>query len=763
MHFENLLNSDKIILFDGAMGTSLQNINIPNGIDEKYQGCNEYLNIFAPEIIYDIHKSFLDAGADVIETNTFGANKVILSEYSLEKECYKINFEAVKIAKEAANKYGKFVAASIGPTNKLPSLKQITFDELQDAYRPQIEAFIDASADLILIETAQDLLQVKAALFATFTTLKKHNSNIYVMLSVSLQDNGYMLLGSNIDAIVSLAECFPIISLGFNCSFGPDKMISPLNELNNKWSRLISVIPNAGLPKNVDGKLVYDLSSKDFAKIIESLCDKSFVDIVGGCCGTTPEYIKELNSIIEQYKRRGIKKIPYIGKGSSLFNISTLRQEPPPAIIAERGNVNGSKIFRNLLLNDDYDSMLQFLKKEEDYAHFLDISVAYPGRNEIDDLEKIVSLANKNIIKPICIDSTNPDAIETALKSYAGKPIINSVHFEDGGDKLKKVFEIIRYLPAVMIGLCIDEEGMALKADKKLSIAKRIYDKWVNFYGYKSEDLIIDPLTFSIGAGDKSLRFAGVETLNALKLIKKELPAVNTILGVSNISFGLSKNSRPYLNSIFLKEAIDAGLDMAIIDPKKIIPIANIDDEKRRLCLDLIYGEENSLTNFIKYFSDNAGYFDTKISKNMSDEELIKEKILKGDKIDIEKILQRLLEKYAAIEIINNILLEAMKEVGRLFGEGKILLPFVLESAETMKMSIKYLEPYLEKKKEQKKGTILLATVKGDVHDIGKNLVDIILSNNGYEVHNLGIKVPVEEMCKKYREIKPDAIGMSGL
>jgi 5-methyltetrahydrofolate--homocysteine methyltransferase len=761
MELKDLLKENRLIIFDGAMGTSIQNCTKPIKWD-AFEGCNEYLNLSNPDIIYDIHCSFLEAGADIIETNTFGANEIILNEYHLEKECYNINRKAIEIARKATSKYNAFIAGSIGPTNKLPSLLQTSFDELCKAYKEQVRAFLDLKVDLIIVETCQDLLQVKAILFTIFESLKAYNLDIPVMLSLSLQDNGTMLLGSNIEAIVALAEMYPLFSIGFNCSVGPDKLYEPLKELSEKWSGLISLMPNAGLPKNVEGKLIYDLSPEAFSQSIKHMCDENLIDIIGGCCGTTPEYISELKNVLSPYKRRKTNKITYLGKGSSLFSATLLDQEPKPAIIAERANVNGSKNFRELLMAENFESMLQTLKDEEDYAHFLDLSVAFPGRDEILDLRKIVQLANKSIIKPLVIDSTNPDAIIDAMKNYGGKPIINSVHFEDGGVKLRKIFEAVHLLPACVIALCIDEAGMALTTMKKLEVAKRIYNTWVNEYKYRPEDLIIDPLTFSIGSGDKSLQFAALETLKAIKLIKEELPGIKTILGVSNVSFGLSKNSRPFLNSVFLREAVNYGLDLAIIDPKKIIPEYEINEEKQSICLKLIYGERDSLINFINYFS-NAKDIDVESTVKLNDEELIKQKIIKGDQREIEELIERLLKKYSAIDIINNLLLPSMKEVGDLFGAGKILLPFVLASAETMKRAIEILKPYLEKEKVQEKGTIILATVRGDVHDIGKNLVDIILSNNGYNVINLGIKVPAEEIINKYKETKADAIGLSGL
>jgi 5-methyltetrahydrofolate--homocysteine methyltransferase len=765
MQFSQLLESERIIVFDGAMGTSIQNANVDSSLWQGKEGCNEFLNIVCPEIISKIHLSFLDAGADVVETNTFGANSVVLSEYGLEEDCYKINKAAAEIAKAAVSKYSdRFVAGSIGPTTKLLTLGQIDFDRLYNTYLQQAEALIDGGVDLFIVETCQDLLQVKAAMASIFKLMEEKGLNLPVMLSVTVQDNGLMLLGSNIDAIITLAEKYPVVCLGFNCSVGPDKLYEPLKELSTKWSRLISCMPNAGLPKNKDGVLIYDTDAESFGKFISQQFTENLVDIVGGCCGTTPEYIRKIKDISLNYKKVKRSTDEYAGKASSLFAAFNLTQNPPPALVAERANVNGSKYFRELLAANDFNSMLQVMKDEEDFSHFIDISVAFPERNEIDDLTQIVKLANRSLVKPLIIDSTSFEAIQAALKVYAGKAIINSVHLEDGGVKLNKVFNLIKYFPASVVALCIDEMGMATESEKKFLIAEKIYNIWVDEFNYDPADLIIDTLTFSIGTGDKSLQFAAVQTIEAIKLIKKRLPKVKTILGVSNISFGLAKNSRPFLNTVFLNEAINAGLDLAIIDPKKIIPDYEIVDEKRHICLDLIYGESGSLMRFIEYFSDEKD-ITIKTNEHLADEELIKQKIIKGDKTGLEDILSSLLKKYTAFDIINNFLIESMKEVGDLFGKGKMLLPFVLESAEAMKKSVDFLKPFMDddKNKTDKKGKIILATVKGDVHDIGKNLVDIILSNNGYDVYNLGIKVPAEVILEKYREIKPDAIGLSGL
>jgi 5-methyltetrahydrofolate--homocysteine methyltransferase len=501
------------------------------------------------------------------------------------------------------------------------------------------------------------------------------------------------------------------------------------------------------------------------ADIMYDLVKKYDIDIVGGCCGTTYEHIKKISEKLKTITP-SVKDDNFSAKGlvSSLYTSTSLTQDPPPTLIGERANANGSKAFRELLLKDDFDGMLKVAKDQEGASHLIDVCVAYAGRDEIKDISKFVSMLNQKLIAPIVIDSTDPNAILESLKRYAGKPVINSINLEDGGEKLHQILKIVKYFPAAVIALTIDEKGMAMDAESKFSIAKRIYDIWVNEYNLNPEDLIFDPLTFSIGSGDKTLTYAALETIEAIKMIKQNLKGAKTVLGVSNVSFGLSADSRTILNSVFLSRAVKAGLDMAIVHAVKVIPETNINPEELKLCNNLIDGKEKALDQFIEYFSKREGTFkDKKVDENLPDEEKIKSKLIKGDLTELESLLDSLLINLKPVDIINKILMPAMQEVGELFGSGKMLLPFVLQSAEVMKKSVNYLERFMEKNTSEVKGKIVLATVKGDVHDIGKNLVDIILSNNGYEVYNLGIKVEVQDMIKKAQEVNADAIGMSGL
>lgn len=757
--------SDKILLFDGGMGTTIQQYDIPSDKWSGKQGCNEILNLTYPELIEEIHTKFYEAGADIVETNSFGASRLVLSEYGLEDKVYEINLNAAKIARKAANKFkNKFVAGSIGPGTKLPSLSQISFDDLYKMYKEQILGLIDGGVDLLLIETCQDLLQVKSAVIAAFDLLDEKNLDIPVSVSVTIEQNGTMLLGTDLSAVTTVLRDYPIFSLGINCAVGPDLMYEPLSLLTKLWDRKISCIPNAGLPQNINGKFIYDLTPEKMAEIMADLCEKFNLDFIGGCCGTTYEHIAALRMVANSFKPKPKNKYEYQGEVSSLYTSTKLRQEPPPTLIGERANANGSKAFKELLIAEDFDGMLAVAKEQENNgAHLLDVCVAYAGRDETKDMAKFVSMLNNAINIPLVIDSTEPKVLEEALKRYAGKPVINSINLEDGGTKLHQILEIVKKHPAAVIALTIDEEGMAMTTEKKFEIAKKIYNIWTHDYNFNPEDIIFDPLTFSIGSGDETLKTAAKETLEAIKKIKNKLNGAKTVLGVSNVSFGLSPNAREVLNSVFLQEAVKYGLDLAIVNPAKIIPIHKINEKELNLCLDLIYNKDNALTNFLEYFSKRTDIKEDKDSINIPPEEQLKNKLISGDKSKLESLLDNLLVKYKPIEIINKILIPAMKEVGDLFGAGKMLLPFVLQSAEVMKKSVLYLEKFMDKKDDENKGVIVLATVKGDVHDIGKNLVDIILSNNGYKVYNLGIKVPVEEMIKKAKEVNADAIGMSGL
>jgi 5-methyltetrahydrofolate--homocysteine methyltransferase len=754
----------RIILFDGAMGTNIQRYSISDDVWQGKNGCNEYLNIVAPNIIEEIHANFLDAGADVVETNSFGATRLVLSEYGLEELVYDINYSAARVARKAADRFGKFVAGSIGPGTKLASLGHISYDDLYLMYYEQATALIDGKVDLFIIETCQDMLQIKAAINGCRKAMYEKNVDLPIMVSVTVETNGTLLTGSDLTAVAATIGSYPIFSLGINCALGPDMMYEPLNTLSSSWGGRISCMPNAGLPMNINGKFVYNMDPHRMGEIIDDLLKQFPISIIGGCCGTSYEHIKELRKVCDRHIAP--EPIRFYTKGvvSSIYTATTLHQDPPPALIGERANANGSKAFRELLLKEDFDGMLKIVKEQEDEAaHFVDICVAYAGRDEKKDMARFISMVNRMSMLPAVIDTTEPDVLEVALKRYSGKPIINSINFEDGGKKLHKVLNLIKGFPAAVIGLTIDEDGMAMTAERKLEVAKRIYHVFTEEYGYDPEDLIIDPLTFSIGSGDVTLRYAALQTLDAIRMIKNELNGVKTLLGLSNVSFGLAPKSRIILNSVFLKKAVEAGLDMAIVHASKILPEASISPDEFKLAEDLINGVEGALGRFIEFYSTKKDD-DVIINKNdMSEEDILVMKLKKGDKTEIEVLLDSLLKRYTPYDIINNILMKGMQEIGELFGQGKMLLPFVLQSAEVMKKSVTYLEKFMEKKDTEPKGKVVLATVKGDVHDIGKNLVEIILSNNGYRVYNLGIKVPVEEMIEKAIEVGADAIGMSGL
>ncbi|MGE4319179.1 MAG: methionine synthase [Deferribacterales bacterium] len=754
----------RIILFDGAMGTSIQKYDINEDVWQGYGGCSEWLNFAAPHIIQEIHEQYLQAGADVVETNTFGGTELVMSEYNLQDRTYELNLLGAQIARRAADKYGRFAAGSIGPGTRLPSLGQISFDELYDMYYKQAQALHEGGVDLFIVETCQDLLQIKAALNAVFTLKKDKNSEAPVMVSVTVEQNGTMLMGSDLSAVVAVLRDYPLFSIGLNCATGPDLMHNPVHNIAKNYKGRISCLPNAGLPENKGGKMVYSMTPEHMAEIMDGLVKEFPVHVLGGCCGTTPDHIRALRPVADRNKPKTPEDIPYAGETASLYFSTPIQQSPAPALIGERANANGSKAFRELLLAEDFEGMLAVAKEQEETgAHFIDACVAYAGRNEKEDMKQFMLLLNKTLTAPVVIDSTEPDVVETALKNYAGKPIINSINFEDGGAKLHKLLSIVKNHPSAVIALTIDEDGMAMTAEKKFEIAERIYKVFTEEYGLNPEDLIFDPLTFSIGSGDTTLTMAAVETLNAIRMIKTRLKGAKTVLGLSNISFGLSAASRPLLNSVFLHEAVAAGLDTAIVHASKVIPESMIDAEDIKFCKALLDGKEGALSAFIEYFASKEGEVKQEEAVNLPPDEMLTQQIMKGRKAGLDIVLNDLMKIMKPIDIINNLMLPAMQKVGELFGAGKMLLPFVLQSAETMKAAVSLLEPFMEKDDTQTRGTIVLATVKGDVHDIGKNLVDIILSNNGFQVYNLGIKVPVEEMIRMAIEVKADAIGMSGL
>jgi 5-methyltetrahydrofolate--homocysteine methyltransferase len=768
------IRDEKILLFDGACGTNLQRMEIPASAWQGCEGCNEILNVSAPEVIREWHASFLSAGANVLETNTFGANGIVLAEYGLGHRVEEINRAAVENAREAIRRTGTaaYVAGSIGPTTKLPSLGHIAYEPLAAAFAEQARALVEAGADLLILETCQDLLQVKIALVSCFGTLEAMRRDVPVMVSLTIESTGTMLVGTDVAAALAAIEPFPVFSIGLNCATGPEGMTSHVRHLCRNYPGRVSCIPNAGIPQVSGGKTVYPLSPGAFAAQLSAFVRDEGVSIVGGCCGTTPEHIRKLRDALEGVDpaARSVSWKPALG---SLYQAAEIRQEIPPFLIGERCNANGSKRFRDLLLADDFHGALRVaLEQQEDGAHAIDLCTAYAGRDEGTDLPAMARLFAQSVHAPMVIDSTTPECVEAALRIHPGRCLVNSVNLEDGGKNLERVCRLAKRHGAAVIALTIHEKGMALTVEEKVETARAIHDLAVGRYGLRPSDLLFDVLTFTVGSGDAAYSDAAASTIEAVRRVKAELPGVLTSLGVSNVSFGLSPASRRILNSVFLHEAVAAGLDAAIIDAGKVVPMSAIPEGDRGACLDLIYNRprgdgETPLSAFIRRFADAPPPAEgTKADGSLPaipPEEELAAKVVGGDKDGLDDLLAILLSRRPASTIINQLLVPAMRRVGELFGRGEMLLPFVLRSAEVMKRAVDRLAPFMEKSEREEGRKILLATVAGDVHDIGKNLVDIILSNNGYRVVNLGIKVPAETIIEKAREHEVDVIGLSGL
>ncbi|MDR2883518.1 MAG: homocysteine S-methyltransferase family protein [Deferribacteraceae bacterium] len=752
MTFESL-SKERVILFDGAMGTRIQSLNLP-AVE-----CNELLCLTEPEAITSIHRKYYESGADIAVTNTFGANRIVLAEYGLEDRVAEINIAAIKCAKDAQKGFeNKFIALSVGPGSKLPTLGQIDYDDLYNAYLEQITAGSSAGADIIIIETCQDLLQMKTAVIAAM----KAAPHLPIMVSFTVEESDNLLVGTDIQCVAAILSSYPIFSLGINCGFGPDRMAKPLEELAKHWNGRLYLSSNAGMPALVNGKLAYHLSAEDFANLSFNLAKKHNLFAVGGCCGTGYEHISAVSKLIKTLPASNkVHSNCNIGLGASAYSVSALKQLPSPTWVGERANATGSKAFRDLLKADNYAEMANIARKQES-SHIIDLSVAYSGRNEIADMVQMAKLLNADLTAPIMIDSTSTEVIRVALERITGKPVINSINFEDGGGKLHEILKLLKYHPAAVVGLTIDESGMAQSKEDKLAVAERIYNVWTNEYGYSPKDLLIDFLTFSVASGDVDSRYAAVNTLGAITEFKRKHPDVNTVLGVSNVSFGLSPAARTILNSVFLNKAVQAGLDAAIVHTEKIIPIANLNPKDIELSEALLDGKDGALDAFIAHFADIKEVVEVE-RDDLAPADRLFRKVLKGDSSELEKTIDELLQDNSAMEILNDILMPAMQKVGEEFGSGRLLLPFVLKSAEVMKRSSDKLMPHLQGGDGAKRGKIVLATVRGDVHDIGKNLVDIILSGNGYEVINMGTKVSGADIVKKAQECGADAIAMSGL
>ncbi len=777
------LAKERVIVYDGAMGTNIQKRNPTLDDYWNKENCSEVLSLSRPDIIRDIHADFFRVGCDVVETNTFGGTRLVLREFDLEDRVKEINLAAVKLAKDAAQQFStanhpRFVAGSIGPTTKLPSLAHIGFDEMVASYEEQALALIEGGVDVLLIETAQDLLQAKIATIGVIEAMKRAGKRLPLQVQVTLQESGTMLLGTEIGAALTALEPFEIDAIGLNCATGPAEMNDAVRYLGINSTKLISVLPNAGLPQNEGGHAVYKLKPEELAQYHKRFVQEYGVNIVGGCCGTTPEHLKavvDAVSGVEPAKR----DTKYLAAASSAYTMVPLDLEPKPLIVAEELNTTTRvEYFRNLVRGKKYDDILTLAKKlVAEGSHMLDLCCAIVGEDEKDYITSILEKVATRVPAPILVDSTEADVVEEALKRIPGKAIINSINLEDGEKRTSKVLPMAKRYGAAVIALTIDEDGMALTADKKVAIAKRIYTLATEKYGLHPEDLIFDALTLPISTGQEDYRTAGIETLNAVKRIKQELPAVKTILGVSNISFGLDTYSRRVLNSVFMHEAVDNGLDMAIVNYSKIYPLYKIPHEEVELARKLIYRDESAgdpLQIYMQHFAGTKGKAQAQTTahvETLSVDDKLKYAIINGEKSvgsgaqkkSLEELLESALAEYTPLELINTVLLDGMRTVGELFGARKMQLPSVLDSAGVMKAAVAYLEPKMEKKAGSQKGTIVLATVKGDVHDIGKNLVDIILTNNGFKVVNLGIKQAGDAIIKSALEHKADAIGLSGL
>jgi len=798
--------SRPVLVFDGATGTSLQQMNLgPEDFGGPVlEGCNENLVVTRPDAVQAVHRQFLEVGADVIETNTFGAASIVLAEYGLEDQAFALNKRAAELAREMADQYStpekpRFVAGSIGPTTKLPTLGHIDFDTMKASFREQAEGLLAGDVDLFIVETCQDVLQIKAALQGIEEAFREAGERRPLMVSVTMETTGTMLVGSDIAAVVAILEPFAIDVLGLNCATGPEQMKEHVRYLSEHCPFVVSCIPNAGLPENIGGVAHYRLTPTEMKMQLMHFVEDLGVQVIGGCCGTTPGHIGALAELAAELHpaprpvRRshgatgsgGAAVRPALGyepAAASLYGVTPYHQDNSFLIIGERLNASGSKKVRELLAEEDWDGLVAVGRGQvKENAHVLDVNVDYVGRDGERDMRELVSRLVTNVNLPLMLDSTEWQKMEAGLKVAGGKCILNSTNYEDGDERFFKVLELARdYGAGVVVGT-IDEEGMARTAERKFAIAQRAYRDALEF-GIPAHEIFYDPLALPISTGIEEDRLNAAATVEAIRRIRNDLPGVHVVLGVSNVSFGLSPAARIVLNSVFLHDCCEAGMDAAIVSPAKILPLVKISEEHQQLCRDLIYDRrrfENgicsydpltALTTLFEGVSAKEARASGPSLADLPVEERLKQHIIDGERIGLDASLAEALTTYPPLQIINTFLLDGMKVVGDLFGSGQMQLPFVLQSAETMKSAVAFLEPHMEKQedddgnqKSNSKGKFLIATVKGDVHDIGKNLVDIILTNNGYEVINLGIKQGVEAIVEAQQRHQADCIAMSGL
>jgi len=812
---DRLHSTDRpVLVFDGAMGTNLQvqNLTAEDFGGPEYEGCNEYLVVTKPEAVATVHRAFLEAGADVIETDTFGGTPIVLAEYDLADRAYELNKTAAALARSVADEFStpekpRFVAGSMGPGTKLPTLGHIDFDSLKDAYVEQARGLIDGGVDLMLVETCQDVLQIKAALNGIEEAFAQLGKRLPLMVSVTMEQQGTMLVGTEMAAALAILEPYPIDILGLNCATGPDLMKDHVKHLAEQSPFAISCIPNAGLPENVGGQAVYRLTPMELRMSLMHFVEDLGVQVIGGCCGTRPEHIAQLAELAKDLrpKERPVRSplapltqggnraeaatdatlpkggwgdprpaLHYVPSAASIYSTQPYEQDNSFLIVGERLNASGSKKCREMLNVEDWDGLVALARAQvKEGAHVLDVNVDYVGRDGERDMHELVSRLVTNVTLPLMLDSTEWQKMEAGLKVAGGKCILNSTNYEDGDERFFKVLELAKKYGAGIVVGTIDEDGMARTAEKKFAIAQRAYRDALE-YGIPAHEIFFDTLALPISTGIEEDRVNGRETIESIRMITENLPGCHIMLGVSNVSFGLSPVARVTLNSVFLHEAMQVGLDGAIVSAAKILPLAKIEPEHQQVCRDLIYDRRqfdgdivtyDPLTKLTTLFEGKSLKKKEAIAKDLPIDEQLKQHIIDGERIGLEDALAKALETYPPLEIINTFLLDGMKVVGELFGSGQMQLPFVLQSAQTMKAAVAYLEPFMEKADSDGsgKGTFIIATVKGDVHDIGKNLVDIILSNNGYKVINLGIKQPVENIIQSYREHNADCIAMSGL
>ena len=777
--------ANRVVIADGAMGTMLQAANPSLEDFQGHEGCNEVLNITRPELVADIHRRYLNVGVDAIETNTFGANLANLGEYGISERIYELAEAGARIARKAADSFStpdapRWVLGSLGPGTKLPTLGHTSYEELRHAYETASQGLIDGGADALLIETTQDLLQAKAAVNGARAAIRGWERDIVLIAQVTVETTGTMLLGSEIGAALNSLAALDVDVVGMNCATGPAEMSEHLRTLSKSSPVAISCMPNAGLPILKDGGAFYPLGPKELATSLSHFVDDYGVGLIGGCCGTTPEHLAE---VVTKIRGRNVpeRKLTKEPGASSLYQFVPFRQDQTYMAIGERTNANGSKAFRDALIAEDWDTCVEIAKDQiREGAHMLDLSVDYVGRDGVRDMSELARRFATATTLPIVLDSTEPAVIRAGLEHLGGRCVINSVNYEDGDgpeSRFARIMPIAKEHGAALVALTIDESGQARDREWKLRVARRLINDLHEKWNIAVSDIIIDCLTFPIATGQEETRRDGIETIEAIRQLKKEFPDVQTTLGVSNVSFGLNPAARIVLNSVFLSEATSAGLDSAIVHPSKIMPIARIPEEQRSVALDLIYDRrkfegENCIYDPLSKFLELFEGVEVKSTRQSRAAELaalpltdrLVKRIIDGEKQGLEEDLQSARESgIAPLVIINDYLLEGMKVVGELFGKGEMQLPFVLQSAEVMKNAVALLEPYMEKSDSTDRGSILLATVKGDVHDIGKNLVDIILTNNGYRVVNLGIKQTINQIIDAAEESRVDVIGMSGL